>query len=634
MLLHSQRRFQTSLLAVWGGLFLSVSLLYAQTPVENKPTVPDEAAQQQALQKLKAQHGPALQKAARDNAAREMLASTLFDQADSRTDLAERYVWLEEAAQLAARSGDARTVLQIVDALEQHFKIDADAMRNKLLQQTLAGCEKADDYKALVDVLRREMERGVEHDRYELARNIGAVAYQAAMKTKYLPLILDVRRERKGVEIARKKYSGIQPFADRLKKDPTDEMANFKVGAYLGLHKGQWKRSLYLLAQGKDQELRLQSQRDLIHPQDPDRQIKVGDGWWQLASTYDGQVAVHLKQRAVFWYEQASYAVEGDVKARLEERIASVPSPRYAEIAWDFSGSPGLIRVLGRHNGNVFGVAFSPDGKRVLSGATNNIGAVWDARTGRKLLTLQGHFGMIWGVAWGPKGKYLFTGSWDGTVKMWDARTGKELRRFPAAGRIADVNGIAISSDGKRLMAGSDDGRVHIWDIRTGRELTQLRGHVGMVYGVAFSPDGHYALSGGGRDRTMIYWNLKTGRALQRFRVGGSIRNVAFSPDGRKAVAAGEAQVRLWNLKTGREIRSFHGHNGLVFDVKFSRNGRRLITAGSDNTIRYWDVNTGRQLHVLKNTSTIYALDISPGGGRVVSGSADNTVRLWGLPKR
>ena len=113
-------------------------------------------------------------------------------------------------------------------------------------------------------------------------------------------------------------------------------------------------------------------------------------------------------------------------------------------------------------------VAFSPDGKRLVTAAEDYTAKVWDVQTGRELKTLRGHTGFVYTVAFSPdaEGRWIASAGEDSTVKVWDSRTGELLRSF--RGHTALVSSVAFSPDGKRLYSGSRDHTVKVWN------LTQL----------------------------------------------------------------------------------------------------------------------------------------------------------------
>ena len=165
-----------------------------------------------------------------------------------------------------------------------------------------------------------------------------------------------------------------------------------------------------------------------------------------------------------------------------------------------------LLQTLEGHSRTVNSVAYSPNGKRIISGSDDRTIKIWDANTGECLQTLKGHSDYVKSVAYSPDGTKIISGSYDNTVKIWDANTGQCIKTLK--GHSGRVNSVAYSPDGKRIISGSDDNTIKIWDANTGECLKTFEGHLDIIWSVAYSPDGTKIVSGS-EDKTIKIWGIE-----------------------------------------------------------------------------------------------------------------------------
>ncbi|KAH8988299.1 WD40 repeat-like protein [Lactarius hatsudake] len=309
---------------------------------------------------------------------------------------------------------------------------------------------------------------------------------------------------------------------------------------------------------------------------------------------------------------------------------------------WDSRLGIPLTKPLKGHLGTVTSVVFSPDGTHIISGSEDGTVRLWDSQTGVPIREpLKGHTGPLASVAYSPDGAHIISGSTDMTVRIWDPQTGAPVRE-PLLGPTSPITSVAYSPDGTHIICGSEDTRVWMWESLTGELVRNpFEGHQDPVLSVAFSPDGKYIVSGS-KDNTLRIWDAQTGSLTCEPLRGHTnwVMSAAYSLNGKFIVSGSmDGTVWLWDPQTGKPIIGpFHGHTPSITSVTFSPDGRYIISGSFADTVNLWDSQTGKLegKFLRGHTRRITALAYSRDGRHITSGSHDKTIWRWdtktGLP--
>ncbi len=383
----------------------------------------------------------------------------------------------------------------------------------------------------------------------------------------------------------------------------------------------------------------------------PDSPLRSPDGSLLVSGTRDVSYEIRdARSGTVLWTIKA----HGTSDERVTSPDGSVIAERgsYGDACVKlFDGKTNqLIRRLEGHPGIVYSLAFSPDGKIIASGSSDQTIKFWDAKTGTLVKALFGHTRKITLLAFSADAKTLVSGSEDDTVKIWDVSDGRLLRTITAyTPGVGGISSVGFSPDGRTVMAGSGT-QVKIWETATGKQLRTLATNESHTSGepgglqmtsccgsevrsLVSSFDGFLIVSAH-EDGTIKVWDARKGE-LMRIIKGRfpDLRSVALSPDGQLIASGyneGESRVDLWSLQTGRLTGTLGEESDYVRSLSFSSDGKMIVTGHLSDEVKLWDAKTGKLIREFKQPfSEDDQVAFSTDSKHLVSGGENQNIMLW-----
>lgn len=301
------------------------------------------------------------------------------------------------------------------------------------------------------------------------------------------------------------------------------------------------------------------------------------------------------------------------------------------------------------HPGPHWAAAFSPDGTRLAVGAYQRI-VLFDAATGAKQTELPVPGDAVRGLAFSKDGRYLAAGSGipasGGTVVVFDVAAGKVVRTI--TGHFDTVETVAFA--GNLLLSASNDEKVRVTDIGTGASVGVLAEHVGRCLAVAAptqtsETDGGEIFVTGGTDNAVKVWDAKTRRVVVNFdQCASPVWSLAFLPrPGQFVAGAEDGRVRVFGVRadpdgrrgdgqrTGYLARTLQGHDGPVYAVAASADGKWIVSGAADRKVIVWNSGGGKAREMTEAKADIYSVSISPDSRLVAAAALDGKTRVYSL---
>jgi len=346
---------------------------------------------------------------------------------------------------------------------------------------------------------------------------------------------------------------------------------------------------------------------------------------WAVSPRYGKEIACMADSRYASFSPDGKYVVSGGGSWR-----------KYILSVRDASTGVEIVRIHVKNIDYLTTVAYSPDGRFVASGTSDDVILVWDAMTGNKVAQMTEEYFYVDSIVFSPNSKYLAAIGTGNEVYVFEVASGKEIARMEHS---INMLSIAFSPDSKYVVSGGDD-TARVWDVFTGNEIARVEPG-GFAYAVAFSPDGKYVASS--HRKTVSVWEAATGKEITRMTFDKFVNAVAFSPDGNYIVVGGNT-IQVLEAHTGKKVAQMV--DALETSVAFSPNGKYIVSGGCDRTkinesfdaicasgsARVWEAFTGKEIARMTYPGKVTDASFSADGKYVLSvGGGIASVWEWNL---
>ena len=371
---------------------------------------------------------------------------------------------------------------------------------------------------------------------------------------------------------------------------------------------------------------------------------------------------ISFQHRTEFWDLKTHSQIRQDFSSKINDfahfsslspdgnQLASVSNNLHSVQIWSLEAPVNNSTPTDSFQLN--SASYSPDGKSIITGCSDNAIRIWDAGTYSQTgNTLRGHTGLVHNAVFSPDGNLIVSASFDGAVRVWSAETGTQIGG-PLTGHTGRHVSVAFSPDGT-CFASTDGSTIRVWS--AGRsDLGKLVQAFVIPYpkfewappSISFSSQGQFIAVNilDELDTDTYVLDLKTGTESSVVPSQYQHSSVCFSPTEHLILSFGgtDHSLHVWNVEAHCMEMVFSGHTSTVLRASFSSDGKHIVSASMDRTIRVWDTKTGSQTakylslgRFHSNPANLRTIEVSPDGRHILSMYTDYSghhIQIWAMP--
>ena len=295
---------------------------------------------------------------------------------------------------------------------------------------------------------------------------------------------------------------------------------------------------------------------------------------------------------------------------------------------WNLNGK--VIKTIQLSSSDRF-YRFSPDGKTIAFTRDQNTVRIFNLQS-EKTKTLRKR-GSVKNVTWSARRKTIASRYSDNKIVLWNSQ-GNPLKALTADGE--NITSFSFSPDGKTIASAIEGDKIKLWNVNNGQVVKAIPedkniGKGITVYSGSFSPDGKTIAFAS--NNNVKLWNIEEEEIIT-LEHGGFVKSIAWSPDGNTIATSADNTVKIWHTRETQKqpLQTLKGHDASIKSVKFSPDGKKIATASEDNTVRLWSLSNKKLKKFEEDNQALFSsVAWNLKGNTIAAGTADGTIGIWTL---